>query len=162
MSRVLVIIVAFLVGCGGDNTGPKQPIAFSHKIHAGDNHVPCIDCHVGAETGVHASLPALSRCLVCHMKPQGKDNPRERIVRELASQPTQPRFIQVTRNPGHVHFSHAPHVSIVKLPCADCHGDVTKWTSPPTSPEPSLTSMSACLACHRERKGPTDCDACHQ
>lgn len=157
------VVVLVLAACGGERDPGAQPIAFSHAIHAGKLAVPCTDCHVGAETAAHASLPALSRCLVCHMKPQGtQPNPREQRVRELAVQREPARFVQVTRNAGHVHFSHAAHVSLVKLPCADCHGDVTKWTAPPEQPNPALTSMSACLACHRERHAPTDCDTCHQ
>ena len=26
-------------------TSPEQPIAFSHKVHAGDNEIPCMYCH---------------------------------------------------------------------------------------------------------------------
>jgi len=161
--RVLATLaVAACAACGGDASPPAQPIAFSHKVHAGDHEVPCIDCHVGAETSAHASLPALSRCLVCHMKPQGdKPNPREQVVRELAIKRGPFRWTQVTRNAGHVHFSHGIHVSIVKLPCSDCHGDVTLWERPPESPNPALTNMGACLACHRERGAATDCDTCH-
>lgn len=161
-ARALIVTAFVLAACGGDPP-PVQPIAFSHKIHAGDKHIPCTDCHVGAEVAAHASLPPLSRCLVCHMKPQSKEpNPREQVVRELAGKRSPLRWIQVTRNPGHVHFSHAAHVSLVKMPCADCHGDVTQWTSPPQVPDRSLTSMSACVACHRLRGAPTDCDTCHQ
>ena len=27
---------------------PEQPIAFSHKLHAGDSRIPCLYCHFGA------------------------------------------------------------------------------------------------------------------
>ena len=159
-SFVLLLVV---VACSGDPSRRAQPIEFSHAIHVGKLQTPCVDCHVGAETQTHASLPSLSRCLVCHMKPQGaQPNEREWRVRELASQRELPRFVQVTRNPGHVHVSHAAHVSIEKLPCADCHGDVARWTAPPRSPEPALVDMGACMSCHRQRKAPTDCDTCHQ
>jgi hypothetical protein len=30
---------------------PEQPIAFSHKVHAGINKIDCKYCHVGAERG---------------------------------------------------------------------------------------------------------------
>jgi hypothetical protein len=155
-------ILALLVACGAD-PAPVQPIAFNHALHAGKQQIACTTCHAGAETAAHASLPPLSRCLACHMKPQGaQPNPREQHVRELAAQRVPVRWTQVTRNAGHVHFSHAAHVSLVKLPCADCHGDVTRWVAPPVEPDPALTSMGACLACHRERHAPTDCDTCHQ
>jgi c(7)-type cytochrome triheme protein len=158
-----IAIVALVAACAGDGGGPVQPIAFDHRRHAGEQKIPCVDCHAGAERAAHASLPALSRCLACHMKPQGEQpNPKEQAVREAAIRGGPFQWIQVTRNPNHVHFSHAAHVSLARMPCADCHGDVTKWTQPPRRPEPALTSMSACLACHRERGAPTDCTTCHQ
>jgi hypothetical protein len=45
---------------------PRQPIAFSHRLHAGDNHVPCLYCHTGAERSRHAGVPALETCMNCH------------------------------------------------------------------------------------------------
>jgi cytochrome c7-like protein len=45
---------------------PVQPIAFSHKQHAGDVQVSCIYCHFGAETSRHAGLPPASVCMSCH------------------------------------------------------------------------------------------------
>ena len=151
-----------LAACGGD-TAALQPIEFNHHIHVAIQKIPCTDCHVGAERDVHASLPALSRCLLCHMKPQSKQpNPREQRVRELAASHTPVRWTQITRNAGHVYFSHRAHVTLAQIPCADCHGDVSMWTSPPTRPVIELTSMGACLSCHREQHAPTACATCHQ
>ena len=159
---VALVVAASAGACDGEPP-VVQPIAFSHKIHVADEEIPCTDCHVGAETGVHATLPALSRCLLCHMKPQG-DPPSEREprVRELASAHVAIRWIQVTRNPGHVYFSHRAHVTLAEMPCSDCHGDVARWERPPTAGNPALMSMDACLRCHRERGASTDCDACQQ
>lgn len=52
----------------GDNTGlePAQPIAFSHRLHAGELAVPCLYCHSGAERSRHAGTPAASVCMNCH------------------------------------------------------------------------------------------------
>jgi hypothetical protein len=37
---------------------PVQPIAFSHKQHAGDLQIPCLYCHSGADSGPpQRSLP---------------------------------------------------------------------------------------------------------
>ena len=33
---------------------PEQPIAFPHKVHAGDNKIPCLYCHSAARTSRHA------------------------------------------------------------------------------------------------------------
>jgi len=45
---------------------PVQPIAFSHRLHAGEMQVSCLYCHSGAETSRHAGIPAASTCMNCH------------------------------------------------------------------------------------------------
>jgi hypothetical protein len=45
---------------------PIQPIAFSHRQHAGDLQISCVYCHSGAEKGPHAGIPAASVCMNCH------------------------------------------------------------------------------------------------
>ena len=52
----------------GNNQGyqPVQPIAFSHRLHAGELSVQCIYCHSGAERSRHAGVPSTSVCMNCH------------------------------------------------------------------------------------------------
>lgn len=52
----------------GINQGyaPDQPIAFSHRLHAGDLKMECLYCHSGAEKSRHAGIPAASTCMNCH------------------------------------------------------------------------------------------------
>lgn len=45
---------------------PFQPIAFSHRLHAGELQVACLYCHAGAEKSRHAGIPAASTCMNCH------------------------------------------------------------------------------------------------
>ncbi len=45
---------------------PVQPIAFSHRLHAGDLQIACIYCHSGADRSRHAGIPASSLCMNCH------------------------------------------------------------------------------------------------
>lgn len=45
---------------------PAQPIAFSHRLHAGELQVSCLYCHFGAERSRHAGIPAASVCMNCH------------------------------------------------------------------------------------------------
>ena len=45
---------------------PKQPIAFSHRQHAGDLQISCVYCHYGAEKSRHAGIPPASICMTCH------------------------------------------------------------------------------------------------
>jgi hypothetical protein len=45
---------------------PEQPIAFSHRLHAGEMQISCLYCHSGAETSRHAGIPPASVCMACH------------------------------------------------------------------------------------------------
>lgn len=45
---------------------PAQPIAFSHRLHAGELGVDCLYCHGGAEKSRRAGIPAASTCMNCH------------------------------------------------------------------------------------------------
>lgn len=81
-SRVvtLVLMLAFLAGCAlwvpsasryrfpGDHEGyePVQPIAYSHRLHAGELQIACTYCHWAADRSRHAGIPAASVCMNCH------------------------------------------------------------------------------------------------
>jgi len=45
---------------------PVQPIAYSHRLHAGELRIPCLYCHSGAEKGRHAGIPSANVCMNCH------------------------------------------------------------------------------------------------
>lgn len=45
---------------------PVQPIAFSHRLHAGELNMACLSCHGAAEESRHAGIPAASTCMNCH------------------------------------------------------------------------------------------------
>ena len=48
------------------NYQPKQPIFYSHKVHAGVNQVNCLYCHAGAEKSRQAMIPSTNVCMNCH------------------------------------------------------------------------------------------------
>jgi hypothetical protein len=52
----------------GNHAGfaPAQPIAFSHRLHAGELEIQCLYCHGGAERSRHAGIPEASLCMNCH------------------------------------------------------------------------------------------------
>jgi hypothetical protein len=54
---------------------PEQPIAFSHKLHAGDMQIDCRYCHVGVDKSRHATIPSVDTCMNCHntVKAVGRD-----------------------------------------------------------------------------------------
>lgn len=76
--RLLALLAALLGGGAllvggelrlpGDHSGyaPTQPIAFSHRLHAGEMQIDCRYCHAGAEQSRHAGIPEASVCMNCH------------------------------------------------------------------------------------------------
>jgi mono/diheme cytochrome c family protein len=45
---------------------PDQPIAFSHKLHAGTNKIDCQYCHDSARRSKQSSIPGTNTCMNCH------------------------------------------------------------------------------------------------
>ncbi|HMT34284.1 MAG TPA: c-type cytochrome [Chitinophagaceae bacterium] len=74
---IALIAIIIIVGFGiwltkGSELGrqknymPKQPIFYSHKVHAGINQINCLYCHAGAEKSRHAMIPSSNVCMNCH------------------------------------------------------------------------------------------------
>lgn len=73
---LVAVVFAALLAAGrvtpvrlwGDHTGyePAQPIAFSHRLHAGEMQISCLYCHSAAEQSRHAGIPAAGTCMNCH------------------------------------------------------------------------------------------------
>lgn len=45
---------------------PRQPVTYSHRLHAGELGIDCRFCHTAAEHGKHAGIPSADVCLKCH------------------------------------------------------------------------------------------------
>lgn len=147
---------------------PAQPIAFSHKLHAGDNHIPCLYCHTGAERSRHAGVPAVETCMNCH-KVTRTDRPEIKRVTAAFNAGQAIAWQRVYTLPDHVYFDHRPHV-LAGIACQTCHGEVQNMER--VSRE-MLMRMGTCLACHRDAHaavpagskvttGKTQCMACHR
>lgn len=52
----------------GNNEGfePVQPIAYSHRLHAGELGIDCKSCHIGVEESRNAGFPPANACMNCH------------------------------------------------------------------------------------------------
>ena len=63
-----LVSLAFAWRLPGDNRGyePVQPIAYSHRLHAGDMKISCLYCHSAAERSRYAGIPAVNVCMNCH------------------------------------------------------------------------------------------------
>jgi len=147
---------------------PDQPLPFSHKLHAGDNQIPCQYCHTGASRSRHAGVPAVQTCMNCHTVTRTDRPPIQRLAQIYKSgQPLEWQRIHTL--PDHVYFDHRPHVND-GIACQTCHGEVQ--TMERVSRVMNMR-MGACLACHRNpaaalppdspvKRGPENCSACHR
>jgi len=125
---------------------PQQPIAFSHKLHAGDSQIPCLYCHASARTSRHAGIPPLNVCMNCHSLLTKQTLDIERL--KEAVQRRQPiAWTKVHNLPDFVYFNHSQHVG-AGVACESCHGAVR--TMERIRQEAPLT-MGWCLDCHRTR-----------
>jgi hypothetical protein len=147
---------------------PVQPIAFSHKLHAGTLKVPCQYCHGGARTSRFAGIPPVDTCMNCHRVTK-TDRPEIQRLAKAAETGEPLRWRRVHALPDHVYFDHRPHVA-AGVVCQTCHGEVQ--TMEVVSQHMSMR-MGNCLGCHRDpraalppgssiRRAPENCNACHR
>lgn len=160
----------------------KQPIAFSHKIHAGDRGISCFYCHTGVQRGDIAGVPSVQDCMQCHQV-VAPNRPEVQKLTAYWEKKKSIEWFKVYKVPKHVHFSHRVHLAFLsknnpnalhdpgKYICIKCHGDVARMpvVAAPASAVKLLTgnmnpntSMGFCVDCHRANNGPMDCTACHQ
>jgi hypothetical protein len=154
---LLLFIGAVFLANSGRAKGEKQPIAFSHKIHAGDNKIACEYCHSYARRAGVAGIPTVQRCMGCH-KITAADKPEVQKLQKYWNQKQPIQWVKVTSMPDYVYFEHAPHIRS-NIRCQTCHGPVETMEQ---TEEIDALIMSRCLACHRNEKASIDCVTCHR
>ncbi|MFQ5739224.1 MAG: cytochrome c3 family protein [Acidobacteriota bacterium] len=123
---------------------PHQPVAFSHKLHAGELQIDCRYCHATVEVSAVASIPPTQTCMNCHHLFK-RDDPKLAAVRESAETAQPIHWLRVHKVPDFAYFNHSVHIRS-GIGCSSCHGDVSRMDEI-TQTEP--LSMSWCLDCHR-------------
>src|SRR5947208_1868743 len=78
--------------------GPAQPIAFSHKLHAGKLQMNCLYCHYAAEKSQSANIPSAGTCMGCH-KVAAVDRPEIQKLAGYFNTGQSPPWIEVYRLP---------------------------------------------------------------
>lgn len=152
----------------GIGYSPTQPIAFSHKLHAGDMQIDCQYCHTSVEKSRFAMVPAVETCMNCHRYTR-KDRPEIKKLTEYYNSGKAIPWKRIHRVPDFAYFNHSVHVN-KGIDCANCHGDVRQME---TIAQMNSFTMAACLDCHRNakerfpqlknlNKGPDNCFACHR
>ena len=149
---------------------PIQPIAFSHKIHAGENKIDCQYCHSSAKHSKHSGIPSVNVCMNCHkgiaevasetkMDGYSTEQLNAEIQKvydaagwdpekfEYTGEEKPVKWIRIHNLPDFVYFNHSQHVTVGGLECKECHGPVETMHE---LYQYSPLTMGWCIDCHRE------------
>lgn len=154
---ILVAMVVYLFYLMPDaGAGPAQPIAFSHRLHAGDKNIDCRFCHSYVDRSIHPGIPAVEKCLFCHNYIIA-NHPEIQKEHDYFNNNMPTPWKKVFFVAEHVVFNHERHIK-KDIACETCHGDV-KATD---RLKIHQFQMGFCVECHRENNANTDCWlSCH-
>jgi mono/diheme cytochrome c family protein len=155
---------------------PIQPIAFSHKIHAGDNKIDCQYCHTSAKHSKTSGIPSVNVCMNCHKNisevaedtkvewdgiTYGKTELDKEIAKiyeaagwdadnlEYTGETKPVKWVRVHNLPDFVYYNHSQHVTVAGLVCQKCHGPVEEMDE---MRQFSPLTMGWCIDCHKQTK----------
>lgn len=182
---ILFILAGYWIVNGGVEMGrqqnymPKQPIFYSHKVHAGINQINCQYCHAGVNDSRQAMIPSTNVCMNCHKqiseytgedlfdhegnkvdgteqikelyKYAGWNEEKKEYNRDAQGniKATPIEWVKIHNLADFVYFNHAQHVNVGNVQCQTCHGPIQEMHE--VKQFESL-SMGWCINCHRETK----------
>ncbi len=154
---------------------PVQPIAFSHKIHAGDNKIDCQYCHSSAKHSKTSGIPSVNVCMNCHKNisevaegtkvnlGEGRVLEKAQLDKEIQkiydaagwdaenlkyTGETKPvKWVRIHNLPDFAYFNHSQHVTVAGVKCQKCHGPVEEMEE---LYQYSPLTMGWCIDCHKE------------
>ncbi len=140
----------FIIGVQQDYS-PTQPIAFSHKVHAGDYLIDCQYCHTGVAISKNANIPSANICMNCHSSITKIIGATEQSVEiqkiyDAIEQNKPIEWIRVHNLPDLAYFNHSQHFNVGAVECQTCHGLVEEMDV--LRQQENLT-MGWCIDCHR-------------
>lgn len=143
---------------------PKQPVAFSHQLHAGQLGMDCRYCHTHVEESPHANIPSPNTCMNCHTV---TDQMSGYLKKAVTADGTSPSAHWISRDlakvraaaysggsvdwrrihkvPDYAHFNHSVHLK-AGVSCYSCHQRIDEM---PVVFQSESLSMGWCLECHR-------------
>lgn len=155
-AALVPVFLYFFYSPPGWNIGAKQPIPFSHRVHAGVKNIQCQFCHPYVGRSIHPGLPPVEKCLYCH---NYIISAHPEILKEHAyfNTKTPPPWKKANYLAEHVVFNHERHIR-KEVACRECHGAIGTMDRI----QGIYFYMGFCLNCHRQRKVNIDCWlACH-
>jgi hypothetical protein len=124
---------------------PRQPLPFSHQLHAGDYQIDCRFCHRHVEAGPVAGIPDLALCRVCHLH-IATENPAIMQLMAFWERQEPIPWVRLHQLPDH------------RIDCRHCHGEVREMAQ---LKRVASLKMGWCLNCHRDNQASIDCWTCH-
>ena len=124
---------------------PKQPVPFSHKLHAGEMGLDCRYCHNTVERSAHAAVPPTQTCMNCHSQ-VATDSPALEPIRHSYEHGEPVEWVRVHQLPDYAFFDHRPHLA-AGVGCVSCHGRIDQMAVVEMA---KPLSMCWCLECHRD------------
>jgi len=123
---------------------PKQPVDYSHKIHAGELGMDCRYCHVAVEKSSVASVPPTQICMNCHTM-VAAESEKLKLVRESWTSGKPIEWVRIHKLPQYVYFNHSAHIN-AGVGCESCHGNIASMD---VVHQDKPLNMEWCLDCHR-------------
>jgi hypothetical protein len=161
-------------GAVGSEGVLPQPIAYSHKLHAGTLKIECEYCHFNARRSSHAGVPPTETCMNCHANVPGVEVPGKKpgvtectptlgadgkpvrsteataALMTLCDYHTKGEpvpWVKVHDLPDFVYFTHKRHVR-GGVACQECHGQVQDDMT--VAYRVGELTMGWCLNCHED------------
>jgi cytochrome c2 len=125
---------------------PKQPINFSHKLHAGEMKINCAYCHTGVYKGKQSGIPSANICMNCHNAIK-RESPEIQKIYSAIENNKPIEWVRVHNLPDLAYFNHAQHTNVGGLDCKNCHGEIDKME---VVQQRSSLTMGWCIDCHRK------------
>jgi menaquinone reductase, multiheme cytochrome c subunit len=145
----LYVPTLFLAGASPKATAvgyaPRQPVPYSHAVHAGRLGLDCRYCHTTVETAAFAALPPTQTCMNCHAMIKPNDGRNLTAVLESWKKGMPVKWVKVNDLPDYVYFDHSAHVTH-GVGCVSCHDRVDRMD---VVYQAKPLSMGWCLECHR-------------
>ncbi|MCZ6729649.1 MAG: cytochrome c3 family protein [SAR324 cluster bacterium] len=132
--------------------GGDQPIKFSHKVHAGDNEIPCQYCHIYARRSQVSGAPPMQICMGCHKLIATNLSEVKKLTKFWEDKQPIP-WVKIHDVPDFVRFIHQKHINARNevypkgLACQTCHGPIQEMHVVKKF-NPSFGDMGWCLECH--------------
>ena len=137
---------------------PTQPIAYSHKLHAGTYQIDCNYCHTSVYKGKSANIPSANICMNCHNTIKtdseeiakiydaiGWDKENKEYIEGYEQKPIE--WKRIHNLPDLVYFNHSQHTNVGGIECQTCHGPIQEME---VVYQYSSLTMGWCINCHRE------------